>query len=78
MFIAHHRQNNQNITNNCHQNEDGENDPEPDSLRVRCEVRACWNAVVGSINAGAIKSFIKINVVVAFVPHVRVCHFEAP
>lgn len=46
MFIAHHRQNNQNVPNDCHQNKDGEGDPDPDNLRVHCEVCACRDAAV--------------------------------
>lgn len=80
MFIAHHRQNNQNVPNDCHQNKNGEDDPDPDNLRVHCEVRACRDAAVGKylVQNGSIKGFGKIDAMVAFVAQVRVCHFETP
>lgn len=80
MLIAHYRQDNQNVPNDCHQNKDGENDPDPDNLRVRGEVGARRGAVVEkySVQNRSIKCVREIDATIAFVPQVRVCHFEAP
>lgn len=76
LFIANHGEDNKNISNNCHQNKHGEEDPHADDLRVHGEVPACCDADVWGHELQSRP--VEIQPIVAFVARIRVCHFETP
>ena len=78
VFIAQHREDDQNVPNDCHQNKSGEEDPHPDSPGVQGEVPARRDAVVWKHKDRSIGGFREIDPIVALVPRVRVWHVETP
>lgn len=77
VFVAHYGQDDQNIPDDGHQNENGEEDPGADDLRVHGEVTAFRDVVVEKdmLQSGHVERF-KIQPIVAFIPQVRVSHFS--
>lgn len=79
VFVAHHGQDDQDVADDGHQDEDGEDDPDADHLRVQREVGAGGAVGKDVLQHRSIESSLsQIDPIVAVVPQVRVCHFDTP